>query len=237
MTPQLTLVIPVYNEADNIRGVFDAIRDRIGGLSLRVLVVYDFDGDTTVPVVERIMGEYPFEAVLVKNTFGRGAVNAIKTGFASAVSEAVLVVMADLSDDLSAANRMYEMIRGGCDVVCGSRYMKGGGQVGGPVVKKTISRIAGLSLRFLTGIPTHDVTNSFKMYRRQLLERLQLESDGGFEIGMEITVKAFVSGSRVCEVPTVWRDREGGVSRFRLFRWMPKYLKWYFYALRRRFIR
>lgn len=236
MTPQLTLVIPVYNEAYNIKAVFDEIRDKIRGLSISVLVVYDFDGDNTVPVVERIMGDYPFETVLVRNKFGQGAVNAIKTGFACAVSDAVLVVMADLSDDLSAANRMYEMIGAGCGVVCGSRYMKGGRQIGGSWLKKTISRAAGLSLHCLTGIPTHDVTNSFKMYNRGLLERLPLESDGGFEIGMEVTVKAFVLGSRICEVPTVWRDREGGVSRFRLFRWIPKYLKWYLYAMKKRFI-
>ena len=74
--------------------------------------------------------------------------------------------MADLSDDLNDINAMYQLIeKRDFDVVCGSRYMRGGRQIGGPPLKSLISRTAGLSLHFLTGIPTHDATNNFKMYR------------------------------------------------------------------------
>jgi hypothetical protein len=169
---------------------------------------------------------------MVKNRFGSGALNAIKTGLLDARGEAALVVMADLSDDLRAVGPMFDLVTRGYDVVCGSRYMPGGKQIGGPLLKSLLSRLAGTSLRLLTGIPTHDVTNSFKMYRTGFLRTLEFESTGGFEIGMEIVVKAFLAGGRIAEVPSVWKDRVAGKSRFRMWSWIPRYLRWYFHALR-----
>ena len=142
--------------------------------------------------------------------------------------------MADLSDDLAAVSPMLARMREGCDVVCGSRYMRGGRQKGGPLLKRILSRLAGVSLHFLAGVPTHDVTNSFKMYRKQLLDRLTIESSGGFEVGMEIVVKTFAARGKIAEVPTTWTDRSAGTSRFRLWKWLPKYLHWYWFALRSR---
>jgi len=119
-------------------------------------------------------------------------------------------------------------------VVCGSRYMKGGRQTGGPLLKRLLSRTAGLTLNLLAGVPTKDVTNSFKMYRTAFLQSLTFESTGGFEIGMEAVVKAYVAGGRIAEVPSVWTDRIEGESRFRLWKWLPNYLRWYLYAFRGR---
>ena len=113
--------------------------------------------------------------------------------------------------------------------------MRGGRQNGGPLLKRTLSRLAGVSLHFLAGVPTHDVTNSFKMYRKQLLDRLTIESSGGFEIGMEIVVKTFAARGKIAEVPSTWTDRAAGTSRFRLWKWLPKYLHWYWFALKSRF--
>jgi hypothetical protein len=140
--------------------------------------------------------------------------------------------MGDLSDDLSVVDVMVEKYRQGFKVVCGSRYMKGGRQIGGPFLKRTLSRCAGLSLYYLFRVPTHDITNNFKLYDKALLDKLVIESQGGFEIAMEIVVKAFKNGYPICEVPTTWHDRTAGESRFRLWKWLPYYLKWYFFAIR-----
>jgi hypothetical protein len=109
--------------------------------------------------------------------------------------------------------------------------MKGGRQVGGPLIKRSLSRLAGLSLYHLFGFPVHDLTNSFKMYTRRLINNITIESTGGFEIGMEILLKAYISGYRVGEVPTIWRDRETGQSKFKLLKWIPKYAYWYLFAV------
>src|SRR5437588_1525913 len=104
--------------------------------------------------------------------------------------------------------------------------MRGGQQIGGPWLKSRLSRLAGLSLNVL-GLPTHDPTNSFKLYRTSRLRSLTIESRHGFEINMEIIAKALQNGWLITEVPSVWTDRVAGKSNCRLFRWLPRYLKWY----------
>ena len=116
---------------------------------------------------------------------------------------------------------------GGADVVAASRYMRGGRQVGGPLLKRLMSRTAGLTLHWFAGVPTHDPTNNFKLYSRRFLESTTIESTAGFELALELTVKATLAGRRVAEVPTTWRDRTAGQSNFKLRKWLPHYLHWY----------
>jgi hypothetical protein len=143
--------------------------------------------------------------------------------------------MADLSDDLAVVPRMVELIRDeGYDVVCASRYMRGGRQIGGPRLKGLLSRAAGVSLHWLASLPTHDATNAFRAYRRSILEEFPIESRAGFAYSLEILAKAHAAGRRITEVPSTWRDRSAGQSRFRLRAWLPHYLRWYLYALTHR---
>ncbi len=169
--------------------------------------------------------------ILLKNDRGKGVLNAILSGFDYVRNGALLVVMADLSDDLDMVDVMYEHYLRGAELVCGSRYMKGGKQLGGPLLKRFLSRMAGVSLYWLKNMPTHDVTNNFKLYDKELINGITIESKGGFEIAMEITVKAFKSKKKIIEVPSTWTDRMAGESNFKFWRWLPSYLRWYFYAL------
>lgn len=227
--PLLHIITPVYNEGENFPGLYEAISWRIK-TPHKVVIVYDFDEDTTVPVVKKYQKKDK-TLILHKNTRGRGALNAILSGFDYVPSGPVLVTMADLSDRLSDVDKMYELYVDGADLVCGSRYMQGGEQQGGPFLKRTLSRLAGVSLFWVRRIPTHDITNNFKLYDKAFLDSIQIESTGGFEVAMEITVKAFRAGKRIAEVPTVWRDRTAGEANFKLWKWLPSYLHWYFYAL------
>jgi len=224
--PALSIVIPVYNEGENIvptlRGIASAVRTQ----PREVLVVHDFPEDTTVPAVRAIQAELP-DVRLHLNDLGRGVLKAIRSGFAASGGRYVLVMMADLSDDPADIDSMVALAEDGADVVSGSRYMRGGRQVGGPLLKRMLSRTAGLSLHWLGGIPTHDPTNNFRLYSRRLLESVEVESEAGFELAIELTVKAHLAGMRVAEVPTTWRDRTAGESRFRLWHWLPHYLRWY----------
>lgn len=224
-------VMPVYNEGGNIGRALAEIDEHVQ-LNKRVLIIYDFDEDDTVPVVRELMSRYPWVS-LVKNNLGKGVLNAIRSGIAAATSDVVIITMADLSDDLTVVPRMVELIRErGYDIVCASRYMKGGRQIGGPWLKGTLSRLAGLSLYWLGGLPVHDATNAFRAYRRDVLAAIPIESTGGFEYSLEITAKAHARGARITEVPSTWRDRTTGQSRFKLGAWLPKYMKWYRYALK-----
>jgi glycosyltransferase involved in cell wall biosynthesis len=231
--PPLTIVIPVYNEGANFRALWGELTSAIR-TPFTALMVYDFDGDNTVPVAQQIIAGGETRLKLVRNAYGRGVTNAIKTGLEALESGPVLVTMADLSDEMTIVDRMYELYLEGFDLVCGSRYMKGGRLIGGPFLKQLMSRVSGLSLHYLRGVPTHDATNAFKLYDAAMVHHLKVESVAGFELGLELTVKAFLNGYRIAEIPSTWRDRNAGSSRFRVLHWLPHYLKWYFYVFQSR---
>ena len=229
MDRPLTIVIPVYNEGANFPALWSEMTEHLN-FPFTAFVAYDFDGDDTLPVVQQIIGQGEARLKLVKNTYGRGVVGAIRSGFDAAPAGPVLVIMADLSDDLGQVSKMLELYRRGSHIVVGSRYMKGGKLIGGPWFKQLLSRLSGLSLCWLRGMPTHDATNAFKIYDRAMLDAIHIESKGGFELSLEITVKAFLAGYTISETPSTWRDRTAGTSRFKLWKWLPHYLKWYFMA-------
>jgi dolichol-phosphate mannosyltransferase len=229
----LTIVIPVYNEGKNIAQAISRIEDEVKSEHL-INVIYDFDEDTSIPVVEEEITKYKTPINLIKNKYGRGVLNAIKTGLETAETEYVIVTMADLSDPPAVMNKMLDIaLEKNADIVCGSRYMKGGKQIGGPFIKGLMSKYAGLSLYYLAKFPTHDATNSFKLYRISFLKQQKIESTGGFELGMELVVKAHLQGFKVLETPTVWTDRQTGKSNFQIIEWLPSYLKWYFMAFKK----
>ena len=221
-----SLVVPVYNEADNILPLLQDVSSAVTQPH-ETLLVYDFDEDTTLPPARAFATSYP-QLRLIKNTAGPGVLNALKSGIAAASGDVVVVTMADRSDDISQVDLLAKMVRRGSGVVAGSRYMKGGRQVGGPPIKRTLSRLAGLSLRWLTRIGTHDATNNFKAYSREFLDDVEIESDRGFELGLELATKAHLTGYQIREIPTTWKDRTAGASRFQVIKWMPSYLRWYF---------
>ena len=234
MIQSVSIVIPVYNEGGNIKAALTAIQERVK-CEHDILIVYDFDEDNTLPVVRELIPAIPCIS-LVQNKYGRGVLNAIKTGLESASGEYVVVTMADLSDPPEVINDMLDAAEHEhADVVCASRYMKGGRQIGGPFVKGLMSRTAGLTLHLFAGVPTHDATNSFKLYRKDYLDSVKIESTGGFELGLELVVKAYLQGRKICEVPTTWTDRTAGESHFKILKWLPSYLRWYFFAFRVRF--
>ena len=231
--PELAIVLPVYNEGEAVEPVLRALSAGVA-TSRELVVVYDFDGDTTVPVVARLATEIPGLRGL-RNDLGRGVLNAMKAGIAGTTAPYVLISMADGSDEPAIVDSMVGLARSGADVVAASRYMTGGRQIGGPPLKRLMSRTAGLILHWFAGVPTHDPTNNFKLYSRRFLEATRIESTAGFELALELTVKATLEGRTIAEVPTTWRDRTAGQSNFKLRKWLPHYLHWYGVAFRGRF--
>jgi glycosyltransferase involved in cell wall biosynthesis len=221
----LAIVVPVYNEGDSVERVLRGLAQSIA-TPHEIVVVYDFDEDTTVPVVRRLASEIP-QLRGLRNDLGRGVLNAMKAGIAGTTATFVLISMADGSDEPRIVDRMVELAREGADVVAASRYMKGGRQLGGPPLKRLMSRVAGLTLHWFARVPTHDPTNNFKLYSRRFLNSVSIESSAGFELALELTVKATLARRRVAEIPTTWRDRTAGQSNFKLRKWLPHYLRWY----------
>jgi len=226
--PPLHVVVPVYNEAENFSRFYDSLQANVE-TQWDLLVVYDSEEDTTLSVARKIAAVDPRVELVLNES--KGVLGALKTGLRRPSRGWVLVTMADGSDDHRQVDEMLQLGRKGVDLVAASRYMAGGAQHGAPRLKSILSRFAGVSLHLLTGLPTSDPTSNYKLYSVDLLRSVEIESTGGFEVALEITVKAHLQGRKIAEVPTVWNERTAGRSNFKLFRWLPRYLRWYFRAL------
>jgi len=226
--PRVSVVVPAYNEGRNITPVLDRIFESVR-LQCEVLVVVDAPDDTTVPVVTEYSEKEPRLRCIV-NTYGRGPANAIRYGIATASAPVAVVTMADGCDDPRQIDDLARLVDRGVAVAAASRYMPGGQQVGGPLLKGMLSRMAGRSLALLARIGTRDATNSFKAYSTDFVRMVGIDSRAGFEIGIELTAKARRLRMPVAEIPTIWLDRQAGVSNFKIAQWIPGYLRWYRFA-------
>ena len=228
MTPRVAVIIPAYNEGEDIVPVLQRTTEAVH-LSCEILIVMDSLDDSTWGVVEKYAASddrvRPF-----LNTLGPGPANAIHAGLISTKAPVAVVTMADGCDDPMQIDQLARLVERGVVVAAASRYARSGQQVGGPLIKSTISRLAGLSLFYLARVGTRDATNSFKAYSTDFIRAVGIESDRGFEIGIELVAKARRYRLPVAEIPTIWLDRAFGVSNFKLVAWLSRYLHWYRYA-------
>lgn len=226
--PRVSIVIPAYEEGEGILPVLARLGEAVR-VDAEVIVVIDSDADTTVPFVASSAAVDPRIRSVV-NTYGRGPANAIRFGIDNAVAPVVVVTMADGCDDPFQIDALTRLVERGVVVAAASRYARGGQQVGGPWLKGFLSRLAGLSLHVFARVGTRDATNSFKAYSKAFISQVGIESDQGFEIGIELVAKARRHRLPVAEIPTIWLDRTFGESNFKLVAWLPRYLRWYAYA-------
>lgn len=227
-TPRVSIVIPAYNEGDDIIPGLDRIFEAVK-LDAEVLVVVDTESDTTLPTVRAYEKNEPRLRHLV-NDYGRGPAQAIRYGIDHSAADTVVVTMSDGCDDPRQIDDLVRLVERGVVVAAASRYMPGGQQVGGPRFKTFLSRTAGQTLNLFANAGTRDATNSFKAYSRKFVQDVGIDSRDGFEIGLELTAKARRLRLPVAEIPTIWLDRTVGVSNFNMSKWIPKYLKWYRFA-------
>jgi glycosyltransferase involved in cell wall biosynthesis len=232
MNPRVSVVIPAYDEGNKIVAVLDRFFEAIES-ECEVVVVVDFAEDSTYPVLLDYAATEPRLRPLITD-YGRGPANAIRYGFDHADGKVVVVTMADGSDDPRQVDELARLVERGVVIAAASRYAPGGQQVGGPWLKRTLSRLAGRSLQALINVGTHDATNSFKAYDRQFVQEVGVASRHGFEIGLELTAKAKRLRRPVAEIPTIWLERSLGMSNFKVGTWVPKYLHWYLFAYGRR---
>ena len=232
MSPRVSIVIPVYNEGEAVVECLDRVFEAVT-IPCEVIVVYDDLADTTVAYLEKYAaGEHRLVPTL--NEFGRGPANAIRFGIRVARSPVVVVTMADGSDDPQQIDQLTRLVERGVVIAAASRYVTGGQQVGGPLLKGVLSRLAGLSLYWLARVGTRDATNSFKAFSSSFISEVGIDSEAGFEVGLELVAKAKRLRLPVAELPTIWLDRTEGTSSFKIAAWIPAYLRWYLLAFGRK---
>jgi dolichol-phosphate mannosyltransferase len=230
--PQISVIIPAKNEAARIGRAIARILASVRS-SCEVIVVVDSTDDPTWQEVRARAVREPRLRCLAGG-YGPGPANAIRYGIDQARAEIAVVTMADNSDDPRQIDDLAALVSAGACVAAASRYAKGGGQIGGPLVKSLLSRVAGRTLALLARAGTSDATNSYKAYSAAFVREVGIDSRAGFAIGIELVAKARRLRRPIAEVPTVWLDRDERESGFRLLAWMPSYLRWYLFCYGRR---
>jgi dolichol-phosphate mannosyltransferase len=215
MPAPVWVILPTYNEAENLETVVAAVLAAVPGV--RVLVVDDSSPDGTGAIADRLAAERDDVEVLHrprKSGLGRAYV----AGFARALSAgagSVVEMDADLSHDPADLPRLLERLAGGADVVLGSRYVPGGGIRDWDALRRGISRFGCGYARRVLGVPVRDLTGGFKAFRSGALEAIDYGSvrSQGYAFQVELTYRALRRGLTVEEVPIVFREREHGDSK------------------------
>ena len=228
MKPRVSIVVPAYNEGAGIEDFLGRVLEAVE-LPCELLVVVDTPEDTTLPYVEKYGRQDPRARCLL-NKLGPGPAQAIRYGIHQSLADVVVVTMADGSDDPRQIDQLVRLVERGVVVAAASRYSRGGQQVGGPFLKGSLSRVAGVSLGLLARVGTRDATNSFKAYDMDFIRKVGIDSDAGFEIGIELVAKARRARLPVAEIPTIWLERDQGMSNFKLASWIPRYVRWWLFA-------
>lgn len=213
--PRVWLVLPTYNEADNIEALVAAARERLPG-SRRLLIVDDRSPDGTGAIADRLAAEHD-DVEVMHRPAKHGLGPAYVAGFHRALAggaELVAQMDADFSHDPAALPRLLEAAAG-ADLVLGSRYVAGGGIEDWGPTRRAISRAGSAYARALLGVGVHDLTGGFKVFRREALARIELETipSLGYAFQIETTYRALRAGCRVVEVPIRFCDRRVGESK------------------------
>lgn len=219
------MIIPAHNEEGNLQLTVGALIAGLAGVEFEreVIIVDDCSTDGTGALADRLAAENGIVRV-VHRTGSPGFGLALRWGFRFATGDYVAPFMGDGSDspmDLIRLVRWAE--EGGCDIVLGARWIKGGGAVGYPPLKMIFSRGFSFACRVLLGVPAHDCSNAFRVYRRRVVQELDLSSSG-FEITAEAVVKAYRAGFSIVELPVFWRQRIRGSSKLKYLRAGPGFL-------------
>ena len=225
---ELDILIPVFNENETIVKTLKNILTFVK-CNYKVLICYDYDDDPTLKIVKKKFPNEP-KIIFVKN-FSQGFNNALISGFKKATGEAVIFFMADDHINHNVIDLCYEKFKEGYQIICPSRFISGGKMIGNPFLKATLTRIASFFLFYFTTFPIKDSTNSFRLFPRELIDKVEVESNKGFTLSLELTAKAHRLGYKIVELPTTWIERNKGKSRFKLFTFIMPYTKWLLYII------
>ena len=233
MSVQLSVVMPVRNEGPNLKRMLKILMATLE-VSHEILVVYDFKGDNSVPVLRKMKPHYK-QLKPVHNTLGKGVANAITSGVRSASGKYILIIAADDVGPVLAVEEMMTLLNKGYDLVSATRYAKGGRIFGGHFMSRFLSRIANKMFYYFAGSDLTDSTIGIKMFRKSIYDQIVLESRPvGWVVMFEFSIKAQLAGLKLGEVPIISINRfYGGQSSFNLTPWVREYFRWFLWGVKR----
>ena len=225
---KLDIIIPVYNEDENIVRILKALEDEVV-CNFRVLICYDSESDKTLKYVKN-RNVINKEILLIRNP-KQGPNSAIIEGINSSIAEIILIYMADDFENVKLINNMINLIERGNELVMPSRFITGGKMLGANKIKKMITIIGSYLIYHLARIPFKDSTNAFKMFSASLKDKIKLDSTTGFTFALELTTKSYLSNFKIIEIPCIWIETKNRKSNFKVYKWLPYYIYWLMYSM------
>ena len=229
MSNTVDIVIPVYNEGKNIISTFDSLYKNISH-KFNIIICFDFEDDDTLITIEN--SKYKnFKNIFFKKNKSIGPHSAVMTGILTSNADYVIVIPADDDYNSAIVEKMIDIsIKEKYDVFCPSRFTNGGTMEGTFFLKKVLVVTANFLLKHLAKMPVHDCTNGFRLFSRNVIDNIIIESSFGFTYSIEYLVKAHRFGFKIGEIPALWKERKYGKSRFQILKWIFPYLRWFIYA-------
>ena len=225
---KLDIIIPVYNEDENIVRLLKVLEDEIV-CNFRVLICYDSESDKTLKYLKN-SNAINKEILLIKNS-KQGPNSAIIEGINSSKAEIILIYMADDFESVKLINNMINLIERGNDLVIPSRFIPGGNMLGAKKIKKMITIIGSYLIYYLARIPFKDCTNALKMFSASLKNKIKLDSTTGFTFALELTTKSYLLNLKIIEIPSIWIEIRNRKSNFKVFKWLPYYIYWLLFSI------
>ncbi len=213
----LSIVIPARNEAGCIASTVQHLNLelRLHQVPHEIVVVDDGSTDETWQILQSLQSQVP-ELSPVQNLELHGFGRAIIKGIDLAKGDAVVIMMADESDDCRDVVRYWNLLQEGWDCVFGSRFLKGGGVIDYPWLKLRINRMANFFIKTLFRISLNDTTNAFKAYRKSVLDGCRPFLSPHFNLTVELPLKAIVRGYSWTTIPITWRNRRTGIAKLKI---------------------
>lgn len=213
----LSIVVPARDEAGCIASTVEHLHLelRLQNVPHEIVVVDDGSEDRTWEILLSLRGRIP-QLCPVQNKGEHGFGRAVICGLQAMTGDAVVIVMADESDDCRDVVRYWEKLNEGWDCVFGSRFIKGGGVIDYPWLKLFVNRMANWLIRQLFRIKLNDTTNAFKAYRREVIEGCYPLLAPHFNLTVEIPLKAIIRGFTWTVIPITWRNRRSGVAKLKM---------------------
>ncbi len=220
---KISIVIPAYNEQDNLRPLIEDIFSNVKVDDMEVIIVDDNSTDGTQDVCKKIIADHRRVSMIKRSKGLNGMGYALREGTSIARGKYVFWVMGDRSDDLSAIGEMMKLLDSGHDMVMASRYMQGGSRGDLEVHKAMYGSVYTKLAKVVFGIPVADITNAYRGFKKDVLNSCGIES-GSFSISPEFAIKAHMRGYKLGQVPTTYHNRRAGQPNFNIVKMGVEYV-------------